>query len=128
VRKEARVDQPRPSKKVTTPPPAATPAHDDKLTPTREERKRTDAEAKRRSRAEQARRSSIDRLESKIAETERAIREIEQTMSAPGFYEDRGAAQPVIDRHQALMWEVGDLMRQWELLQQAAELAQASER
>ena len=24
------------------------------------------------------------------------------------------AAKPVIDRHQALMWEVGDLMRQWE--------------
>ena len=35
-------------------------------------------------------------------------------MSAPGFYEDRAAAQPVIDRHQALMWEVGDLMHQWE--------------
>ena len=96
--------------------------------PTREERKRTDAEAKRRSRAEQARRSSIDRLESKIAETERAIRDIEQTMSAPGFYEDRVAAQPVIDRHQALMWEVGDLMHQWELLQQAAELAETSDR
>jgi hypothetical protein len=38
------------------------------------------------------------------------------------------AAQPVIDRHQALMWEVGDLMRQWELLQQAVELAETSER
>ena len=115
------------TEKVATPP-AAPPPLADKPSPTREERKRTDAEAKRRSRAEQARRSSIDRLESKIAETERAIREIEQTMSAPGFYEDRIAAQPVIDRHQALMWEVGDLMRQWELLQQAAELAPTSER
>jgi hypothetical protein len=38
-------------------------------------------------------------------------------MAAPGFYEDRLAAQPVIDRHQALMWEVGDLMHQWEELQ-----------
>ena len=39
------------------------------------------------------------------------------TMSAPGFYEDRAASQPVIDRHQALMWKVGDLMHQWEELQ-----------
>jgi hypothetical protein len=38
-------------------------------------------------------------------------------MSAPGFYENREAAQPVIDRHQALMWEVGDLMHRWEELQ-----------
>ena len=36
----------------------------------------------------------------------------------PGFYDDREAAKPVIDRHQALMWEVGDLMNQWEALQQ----------
>ncbi len=39
-------------------------------------------------------------------------------MSAPGFYDDRDAAKPVIDRHQALMWEVGDLMSQWEALQE----------
>ena len=25
-------------------------------------------------------------------------------------------AQPVVDRHQALMWQVGDLMHQWESL------------
>ncbi len=29
----------------------------------------------------------------------------------------RTAAQPIIDKHQALMWEVGDLMNQWEALQ-----------
>ena len=40
-----------------------------------------------------------------------------QSMSAPGFYENRETAQPFIDRHQALMWEVGDLMNQWEALQ-----------
>ena len=33
------------------------------------------------------------------------------------------AAQPVIDRHQTLMWEVGDLMHQWEELQAAADAA-----
>ena len=36
----------------------------------------------------------------------------------PGFYDNHEAAEPVIDRHQALMWEVGDLMHQWEQLQQ----------
>ena len=42
-------------------------------------------------------------------------------MSAPGFYEDRTAAQPFIDRHQNLMWQVGDLMNQWEALQALAD-------
>ena len=49
--------------------------------------------------------------------TEAAIREIEQAMAAPGFYDDRTASQPIIDRHHALMWQVGDLMHQWEELQ-----------
>jgi hypothetical protein len=44
-------------------------------------------------------------------------------MAAPGFYDDRARAQPVVDRHQALMWQVGDLMRQWEQLQHASELS-----
>ena len=83
----------------------------------REVQKRVDAEARRLQKAEQARRQRIDDLESRIAECEHAIRDIELTMSAPGFYEDRAAAQPVIDQHQALMWKVGDLMHQWEELQ-----------
>jgi ATP-binding cassette, subfamily F, member 3 len=86
----------------------------------RREHKRADAEARRLLRIQQERRLQIDRLEAQIAETERAIREIEQTMAAPGFYDDRTAAQPVIDRHQALMWQVGDLMHQWEELQNTA--------
>jgi len=89
--------------------------------PTREqqhqEKKRVDAEARKQARAAQARRQRIDQLESRIAECEASIREIEARMSAPGFYEDRAAAQPVIDEHQALMWKVGDLMHQWEMLQ-----------
>jgi ATP-binding cassette subfamily F protein 3 len=85
----------------------------------REDQKRADAETRRQQRAAQARRARIDDLESRIAECENAIRDIEQTMSAPGFYDDRGAAQPVIDRHQALMWKVGELMHQWEELQSA---------
>jgi ATP-binding cassette subfamily F protein 3 len=89
-------------------------------TPPRESRdgqKRADAEARRQQRAAQARQARLDDLEARIAECENAIREIEQTMSAPGFYNDRAGAQPTIDRHQALMWKVGDLMHQWEQLQ-----------
>jgi ATP-binding cassette subfamily F protein 3 len=104
----------------------AAPSRDEKTgpaAPSRDEKKRADAEARRRDRADRARRSEIDRLEARIAETERAIRDIEQTMAAPGFYDDRVLAQPVVDRHQALMWQVGDLMHQWEELQHASELS-----
>ena len=52
-----------------------------------------------------------------IAEREQAMKEIEAAMSAPGFYAKRELAQPLIDRHQALMWELGDLMHEWEDLQ-----------
>ena len=41
-------------------------------------------------------------------------------MAAPGFYENHETSRAVIDRHQALMWEVGDLMAQWESLQEHA--------
>jgi len=81
------------------------------------EKKRVDAETRRAQRAAQAHQAKIDELEAKIAACEDAIRAIEQTMSAPGFYDDRAAAQPVIDHHHALMWEVGDLMHRWEELQ-----------
>jgi ATP-binding cassette subfamily F protein 3 len=83
-----------------------------------EARKRQEAEARRAKRAADARRKRIDELEARIADREQAIKDIEASMSAPGFYEDREAARPIIDRHQALMWEVGDLMSQWEELQQ----------
>ena len=82
-----------------------------------EERKRQEAEARRERKTADARRRRIEELETRIAEREQAIRDIEASMSAPGFYEDHVAAKPVIDRHQALMWEVGELMSQWEELQ-----------
>jgi ATP-binding cassette subfamily F protein 3 len=83
-----------------------------------EERKRQEAEARKAKKAVDARRKRIDDLENRIAEREQAIKDIEATMSAPGFYDNHEVAKPVIDRHQALMWEVGDLMHQWEELQQ----------
>jgi ATP-binding cassette, subfamily F, member 3 len=82
-----------------------------------DEKKRVDAETRKKQKAAGARQARIATLEARIAETEAAIREVEQQMSAPGFYEDRAGAQPVIDRHQSLMWQVGDLMHQWEELQ-----------
>ena len=86
-----------------------------------EARKRERAEQTRRDRELQARRSRLADLEGRIADRERAIAELEATMAAPGFYEQREAAQPVIDRHQALMWEVGELMHQWESLSELLE-------
>jgi ATP-binding cassette subfamily F protein 3 len=89
--------------------------------PGREERKRLDAERKKQQRAREMLQARIAALESRIAEREAQVKELEAAMSAPGFYEDREASKPVIDRHQALMWEVGDLMSQWEALQEHAE-------
>ena len=65
-------------------------------------------------------RKRIADLESRIATTEAEVKQLEAAMSAAGFYEDVTRSKPVIDRHQALMWEVGDLMAQWEALQNHA--------
>jgi uncharacterized coiled-coil protein SlyX len=62
-------------------------------------------------------RDRISELEARIAEREQSIKDLEATMSAPGFYEAHQNARPVLDRHQALMWEVGELLNQWEMLQ-----------
>ena len=37
-----------------------------------------------------------------------------------GQYDDRDVSKLVVDQHQALMWEVGDLIGQWEALQEHA--------
>jgi len=81
------------------------------------DRKKQEADARRARKEAEARQRRVQDLETRIAEREQAIKDLEQTMAAPGFYENRDAAQPVIDKHQALMWEVGDLMHQWEVLQ-----------
>jgi ATP-binding cassette subfamily F protein 3 len=86
-----------------------------------EERKRREAEARKARKAEEARRRRIEELEARIAEREAEVKKIEAEMAAPGFYDDHEAAKPIIERHQALMWEVGDLMGQWEALQEEAE-------
>jgi ATP-binding cassette subfamily F protein 3 len=91
----------------------------------RDEKKRLEAEERRRKRANDALQAQISELEGKIADKEKAIKEIESTMAAPGFYENRDASQTVIDKHQTLMWEVGDLMHRWEALQETLAAAQS---
>ncbi len=93
-----------------TPDPAPRPA------PSYSEKKRVDAEARRRQKAADERARRVSDLETRIAEREQAIRDLEAQMGEPGFYEAREAADRVVTRHQALMWEVGDLTNQWESL------------
>ncbi|MSO30754.1 MAG: ATP-binding cassette domain-containing protein [Acidobacteria bacterium] len=86
----------------------------------REERRRVDAARKKADRDRRSLNTRVAELESRIAERETLVKEIEAAMSAPGFYDDREASKLAIDRHQALMWEVGDLIAQWEALQEHA--------
>ncbi len=88
----------------------------------REAKKAADAEARKQQRAEQQRAKRIADLETRIAEKEQAIKDTEAQMAAPGFYDDRVASKTVVDRHQALMWDVRDLMEQWEELQNITSL------
>ncbi|MBM3751294.1 MAG: ABC-F family ATP-binding cassette domain-containing protein [Acidimicrobiia bacterium] len=81
-----------------------------------ESKKRADAEARKKKRAEDERQARIADLEARIATHESEIKTLEARMAEPGFYEDRAAADAAVSRHQALMWEVGDLMNSWETL------------
>jgi ATP-binding cassette subfamily F protein 3 len=101
----------RPTAAERVAPPTPVPAH------TREAKKRADADARRKQRIVDERQKRVSDLESRIAEREQAIRDLEALMAAPGFYDDREAAEQAASRHQTLMWEVGDLMHQWEMLQ-----------
>jgi ATP-binding cassette subfamily F protein 3 len=96
---------------------AGPPRNDDGAASAHEVRKQVQAAQRKRDQEVRRHQSTISELEARIAEREQAIKDIEAAMSAPGFYENRDQAQPLIDRHQALMWEVGDLMHQWEELQ-----------
>ena len=81
------------------------------------ERKRQAADQRKHDQRARALHSQIADLEATIADRERAMKEIEAAMSAPGFYDNRETAQPLVDRHQTLMWELGELMHRWEALQ-----------
>lgn len=68
----------------------------------------------------QALRKRIAELERRIAEREAEVRQLEAKMAAPDLYSDSAAATEMVKRHQTLMWEVGDLMNQWEALEEEA--------
>jgi ATP-binding cassette subfamily F protein 3 len=82
-----------------------------------EERKRDAADRKKRERAFKALKDRVTEMEARIAEREKAIKDVEQQMAAPDFYTDHEKSRPVLARHQELMWEVGELLGQWEMLQ-----------
>lgn len=79
-------------------------------------RKRDDAEQRRRDRSRRALQDRIADLETRIAEAERGIKELEARLADPTVYGQPDAAKPVIDEHQSLMWTVGELLSQWEML------------
>jgi ATP-binding cassette, subfamily F, member 3 len=93
---------------------AAQPPHQEQ---TYEERKRDSADKKKRERAFKALKDRVAEMEARIAEREQAIKDVEQQMSAPDFYTAHEKSKPVLARHQQLMWEVGELLGQWEMLQ-----------
>jgi len=81
------------------------------------------AEAERQARiaaerAEKKRKQRLDEIEKRIAEKEAAVAAIEAEMSIPGFFDDRARAEKAAKDREAIMWEVNDLMGQWELMQQ----------
>jgi ATP-binding cassette subfamily F protein 3 len=90
-------------------------------------RKRESAERRKREQARKALVTRIADIESRIAEREAAIKELETVMATPGFYDHPEQVKPAADRHQALMWEVGELLAQWEMLQGEVEHQTASE-
>ncbi|HAK55258.1 MAG TPA: ABC transporter ATP-binding protein, partial [Acidobacteria bacterium] len=68
-------------------------------------------------RASEARQRRVEKLEQVIAEREAALKDLETRMSQPDFYTDQDAASAAAAQHRALMWEIGELMHQWEELQ-----------
>ncbi len=84
-----------------------------------EEKKKTDADTRRRRKAFEDRQRRVADLEARITERERAIKDLEAQMASPGFYDQREAADSIVSKHHQLMWEVGDLMNQWETLQES---------
>ncbi len=98
-------------------PHAQSPAPKSQSPRSREDRKHEETARRKRQRAVDSLRKRIADLESRIAEREAQVRDLEAAMGTAGFYDDPVAADATIDRHKTLMWEVGDLIAQWEALQ-----------
>ncbi len=105
-----------------TPPPSPAVVEGSAAPVTREARKQHEAERRRQRRTVEQHNARVALLEQRIAEREDEVKALEARMATPGFYDDGVASRAVIDRHQSAMWEVGDLMAQWEALQTTAPL------
>jgi ATP-binding cassette subfamily F protein 3 len=68
-------------------------------------------------RADRKRRQRLAEMEGRIAEKENAVKALEAQMTAPGFFDDRARAEQAAKDREALMWDVNELMTQWEMLQ-----------
>ena len=119
VRQDSKAQTPKPNAQPARTPKVQVPIAKEKPG-SRDDRKRADAERRKKQRAIETLQKRIAELESRIAEREAQVKELEATMASPGFYDNLEAAKPVTDRHQTLMWEVGDLIAQWEALQEHA--------
>jgi ATP-binding cassette subfamily F protein 3 len=113
--------------KATAPGPAHSPAPTANASPRDAGRdyaakKRDDAEQRKRDKARKALEARVAELEGRIGEAERAIKDLESRMADPAFYTRVDGGKPLIDEHQSLMWKVGELLAQWEML--TAELEQ----
>jgi len=113
---------PMPEKRSTTAPPASNPLAPRLRKPDPADPKAA-AEAERQARiafdrAEKKRKQRLDEIEKRIAEKEAAVGVIEKAMTEPGFFDDRARAEKAAKDRESLMWEVNDLMSQWELMQQ----------
>jgi len=82
-----------------------------------ENHRQNQAEVRRKERQRKALEARISDLERRISDREATVQQLETEMASPDFYSDATTAQNTISRHQTLMWEVGDLMNQWEALQ-----------
>jgi ATP-binding cassette subfamily F protein 3 len=88
---------------------------------TEDARKAALADQRRRDRDRKSRQARLADLETRIAAHESAIKALETEMADPSFYQQREAAEARLTRHQSLMWEVGELMQQWEMLSETDE-------
>ena len=86
-----------------------------------EAHRKKQAEIRRYERQRKASKAKIVELEQRINKQELTIQELEVKMAQPDFYDDKASAQEKISQHQHLMWEVGDLMNQWEALQEESD-------
>jgi len=85
-------------------------------------RRRLAADArKRQQRAVEAQHRRVTAIEQKINDREAALKKLEVIMSQPDFYKEPKSANTLVAEHQALMWEIGDLMHEWETLQNTSE-------